>query len=409
MRRTGIVLVGLLMAMLQALPALASSAAPDLDGDLVVDTADNCPLVANPFQGDMNGDGIGDRCEEDVDSEDAFEGGAGQDLVFGTEGSSTLLGSSSADHLYGEDGDDDIDGGSGRDFLVGGPGDDTLTGGAACDTFAFDPLTFQIDTITDFTPGLDRFAFTPQAIDPDLDILPEYEFGGEESLEVTFLLDGEPVLTIVFEGIDPTTEIDLDTSPCSEPSDAELTPTSTASSCPFTVVNVEGTLEYTGTTCDNVFSATAADEVFDGGGGSNTIEFVSAGPSMFGVTAGPLGFQWRSGSVIATDIDTDDGDDGWTRFTNIDTLVFDANGARQTATLLTGTNDADTLTAGAALTLVLGFDGIDTLSGSTGEVAIIGGGGADTITAGSEMSLLVGDDVLLEKSGTAANDTINGG
>jgi len=35
----------------------------DSDGDGIVDTADNCPLVANPGQQDSDGDGIGDVCD----------------------------------------------------------------------------------------------------------------------------------------------------------------------------------------------------------------------------------------------------------------------------------------------------------------------------------------------------------
>ena len=246
MQRTAIVLIGMLVVVLQAVPGFASSAATDLDGDLVVDTSDNCPMVPNPLQGDIDGDGIGDRCEATVVSGSDFNGTAARDLAFGTEESSVLLGLWSGDHLYGGDSDDEIDGGPGRDFLVGGPGDDTLTGGAACDMFGFDPLTFQIDTITDFTPGLDRFAFTPQALDPDLDVLPDYEFGGEESLEITFFVDGGPTLTIVFQGLGPGTEIQLDTSPCGAEASESLSTSQVANGCPFTVEDVEGTLHITG-------------------------------------------------------------------------------------------------------------------------------------------------------------------
>ena len=41
----------------------AIPAAPDTDGDGILDASDNCPLVANPSQADRDGDGIGDACD----------------------------------------------------------------------------------------------------------------------------------------------------------------------------------------------------------------------------------------------------------------------------------------------------------------------------------------------------------
>ena len=35
----------------------------DTDRDGILDSEDNCPLIANPNQEDMDGDGIGDACE----------------------------------------------------------------------------------------------------------------------------------------------------------------------------------------------------------------------------------------------------------------------------------------------------------------------------------------------------------
>ncbi|MFK8030881.1 MAG: lamin tail domain-containing protein [Gammaproteobacteria bacterium] len=43
-------------------------AAVDTDGDGVVDSADNCTLVANPTQFDSNGDGFGNICDPDLDN-----------------------------------------------------------------------------------------------------------------------------------------------------------------------------------------------------------------------------------------------------------------------------------------------------------------------------------------------------
>jgi uncharacterized protein YegL len=53
-----------------ALPALSVAVGTcDRDGDGVLDTADNCPDIANPTQADQDGDGIGDVCDDDVDGD----------------------------------------------------------------------------------------------------------------------------------------------------------------------------------------------------------------------------------------------------------------------------------------------------------------------------------------------------
>ena len=41
----------------------------DDDGDLVSDTLDNCPMLANPDQADFEGDGVGDACDLDDDGD----------------------------------------------------------------------------------------------------------------------------------------------------------------------------------------------------------------------------------------------------------------------------------------------------------------------------------------------------
>jgi N-acetylneuraminic acid mutarotase len=42
---------------------------PDSDRDGVADGCDNCPLVANPGQEDLDGDGVGDACDSDDDND----------------------------------------------------------------------------------------------------------------------------------------------------------------------------------------------------------------------------------------------------------------------------------------------------------------------------------------------------
>lgn len=45
------------------------NAAPDTDGDGIVDTDDNCPDSANPDQSDLDADTIGDMCDLDIDGD----------------------------------------------------------------------------------------------------------------------------------------------------------------------------------------------------------------------------------------------------------------------------------------------------------------------------------------------------
>ncbi|GGI56031.1 hypothetical protein GCM10011444_03400 [Winogradskyella haliclonae] len=42
---------------------------PDSDDDLVPDSLDNCPLTANTDQSDVDGDGLGDVCDDDIDND----------------------------------------------------------------------------------------------------------------------------------------------------------------------------------------------------------------------------------------------------------------------------------------------------------------------------------------------------
>jgi Ca2+-binding RTX toxin-like protein len=63
------------------------------------------------------------------DSEQTYNGGAGNDIIFGQRGNDTIFGAEGNDRLYGGIGDDaEIHGGSGEDLLSGGAGSDTMFG-----------------------------------------------------------------------------------------------------------------------------------------------------------------------------------------------------------------------------------------------------------------------------------------
>jgi Ca2+-binding RTX toxin-like protein len=106
---------------------------------------------------------------------DLVSGDLGNDVLFGEEGNDTLAGQDGSDDLIGGSGADSLSGGAGNDLIRGGLGTDQLSGGDGADAFVFgggyqswqsqvdsgyyqwyQSWYYDIDTITDFTPGVDK-------------------------------------------------------------------------------------------------------------------------------------------------------------------------------------------------------------------------------------------------------------
>lgn len=85
-----------------------------------------------------------------------FEGGAGNDIVYGDRGNDTLRGNGGSDRLYGGIGDDVLEGGEGDDLLSGGFGADRIDGQSGNDYVRGDAT---IDHIFDTGGGLDTLSF----------------------------------------------------------------------------------------------------------------------------------------------------------------------------------------------------------------------------------------------------------
>jgi Ca2+-binding RTX toxin-like protein len=94
-------------------------------------------------------------CYLDVGSQ-TFEGGPGNDLVFGERGNDRLQGGDGNDRLYGGIGDDVLEGGPGNDLLSGGFGADSVNGGQNDDYVRGDGT---VDRISD-DGGVDTLSYS---------------------------------------------------------------------------------------------------------------------------------------------------------------------------------------------------------------------------------------------------------
>lgn len=95
------------------------------------------------------------ECHLEVGSQ-TFEGGPGDDIVYGDRGNDILRGNAGDDRLYGGIGDDRLEGGPGNDWLSGGFGADTIDGQEGDDFVRGDGT---IDHIFDTGGGFDTLSF----------------------------------------------------------------------------------------------------------------------------------------------------------------------------------------------------------------------------------------------------------
>jgi Ca2+-binding RTX toxin-like protein len=120
-----------------------------------------------------------------------FEGGPGNDVVFGERGNDTLRGGAGEDQLFGGIGDDALQGGSGNDRLAGGFGADFVDGEEGDDYVRGDGT---IDRIFDSGGGTDTLSYstgvTPGFTDP-VSVSGFPAAGGERGLELELGTAGE--------------------------------------------------------------------------------------------------------------------------------------------------------------------------------------------------------------------------
>lgn len=344
-----------------------------------------------------------------------FEGGPGDDVVYGERGNDTLKGGGGNDHLFGGIGDDLLRGGPGNDRLVGGFGADSIDGEEGDDYVRGDAT---IDRIFDTGGGLDALVYSTGVTPGFGDPVPYPNFppaGEERGLELELGATGQNADNGVAPNGGGVDEV-------------EVGAFETIVGTPFSD-HIVGTAR-----TEAIYGGGGADALVSGGG-VDTLDGGADGDYRDGGDVVPrdpgkisVGFMTPAGatpfaqlylvgssgndSVVATY------SPGGVSF-QLTAGSFDQSPGSAAGCTVNGAATAATcpLTSPLDSLLVAGMAGQDTLTAtgfpaSVGVVAI-GGGGADTITGGEGGDILVdgpgsGEDTLTALGGDDAL-THNGG
>ncbi len=392
-----------------------------VDGGAGNDTIRPAPITAAaPCTGECRHLGVGSQ---------TFNGGPGNDVIFGDRGNDRLDGGEGADSLYGGIGDDELSGGPGDDLLSGGFGADSIDGEGGDDFVRGDATLDRIvdsggddgDTLsfaTGVTPGF------PNNPGQDYPNFAEYAgfpgVGGERGVFVE--LEGEEG-SLADNGVAPDGGgVD---GGLVENDDLQGEDFETIIGTPFSdyIVGSSGAETiYGGGGADVLIGNGGADSIFGGADGDSCSAPTAAGCESSGKTVS----QRDSGEVSVGMMAPETGSNPGLYLAgsgNGDSVTATYSGSTNTVTftLVTGSFDLESVDEGgcerpearkavcelseAPDSLVLaGLDGNDTLSTSgfpdTTSVVELGGAGEDTLT-GADQS----EDVIADGPG---DDHLNG-
>ncbi len=354
---------------------------------------------------------------------DVLVGNGGADVILGGLGNDLLNGQAGADTLDGGDGDDNLNGGAGSDVVDGGPGNDphvrggggsdTIRGGTGNDTL--DELTFsaieqrvagdELDAgdVLDGGPGTDTIdgASGDDVVACTVDNLADTwsdTGGGTEVFDCSGL--GIAITYAAGPGIDTLIGSALgDTLSGATTIDGGAGDDAlVAAAAGSTIRGGPGNDRLVGSSVKDVLGGGDGNDVIQAGGGDDVVDGGFGADSMDGGAGTELlSYEPRSAAVtvsqdgVANDGTAGEGDN----VTGFEELV--------------GTAFADTLSAGAGATNLIGGGGDDELIGSPDGELLQGGDGNDRLASGGGANVLEGgpgDDTLL---GGANVDRLDGG
>jgi Ca2+-binding RTX toxin-like protein len=388
---------------------------------------------------------------------DVFVGDSDADRFHGLGGDDTVDGGWGDNLLFGDDGDDTLIAGSGNDLLDGGTGADSMAGGYGNDTYVIDSYTDVVDDIFGYADAVRTTlsTYTLQANIEALQYVGTADFtgtGNELANEIAggvgndTLLgdDGDDIFfrsggNDLIDGGNGFDRVSLD---------GELSSFRYGldGSGVFTIYDAQSTIKLTGvervsfgndsyyysfaqllsysnsgSSAADTLTGDAQENRLYGGGGDDILSGKVGNDRLDGGDGSDVarydGYSFEyaisnytGGGLIVTDLVTTNGNDGWDRIFNVESLFFVADQVTVNLSDIPalGTPGADYIVGSARPDRIQGFEGDDTISGGDRDDEISGGLGNDALDGGNGADKLYGgegNDTLIAGSG---NDTIQG-
>ena len=321
------------------LNGLLRSVYPNLTRISLNGGAGNDIIIGSDFDDSISG-GLGNDMLIGGSGNDSLRGEDGNDSLVGSAGQDSIFGGLGADTLNGNAGDDQLDGGDGNDQLSGGPGNDLLDGGSGSGDLLF------------------------------------------ESTDVAFLILTNDVLTGL--GTDSLLEFEA----------AQLTGeigNNNFNASGFTA----GPVTLLGGAGNDVLIGTVSNDLLNGGAGNDQLNGGDGADSLLG----GLGNDTVDGEAGNDTILGEDGDDQLNGGTEND-RIFGGKGNDQ----LLGNAGDDSLRGGSGNDTLQGGTGSDVLSGEAGSDQLSGDEGQDRIAGGSGSKKDAGDRFSVSDSASEIDE-----
>jgi len=389
----------------------SSSTTISIDASAVTDTND--AVTVNNATGSANRNfsitgGAGNDVLAGSDGADTISGGAGSDNLTGNGGVDQLAGGAGNDTIDAGAGNDVVTGDDGNDSITAGAGNDSLSGGEGNDTFVF-AANFDRDDSVAGGNGTDTLSANSGMVD--------IAFNAVTSVEVLTLTTASTATLGAGAQAAGITTVN------------GAAGDDTISASAFTV----GLAIASGAGADNVTTGSGNDSFTFATGDLFTNDTIAAGTGTDTIRLDNSGAAFTASidlaqvtgveSVVLIDVNG-----AGTASNDSVTLTIAGAGASTTSVLsidasaLTDSNDtvaivnatasnnrAYSITGGAGADTLRGSDAADTISGGTGADSLVGNAGNDSILGGDGADTIEGGAGANQLAGDAGNDSITGG